>query len=224
MAQEIKVTAEVRAEHGSAAARRIRRSGGVPAILTFVGGENSLLTLNSREFERTMSRHANTQLLVSLDVAGKTFHALLREIQRDGITGRISHADFGEIDVTKKIHVQIQVALAGEPDGVKNQGGVLQQHLRHVDVACLPTDVVESFTFDVSELKVGDDITVGKLGLDATKYTLVSHADAVVATVSVIEEETASGEPGATQPELSVKKGKAEDAAAKSAAKPAAKK
>ena len=223
MAQEIKVSAEARAEHGSAAARKIRRAGGIPAILALVGGAPTLLKLNAHDFERTLSRHSNTQLLVSLDIGdGAARTALLREIQRDGITGRVIHADFSEIDATKKIHVQIQVVLSGEPEGVKTEGGVLQQHLRHVDVACLPADVVESFTVDVSALKLGDDIVVKNLGLDEKTYTLVSHADAVIATVSAVTEEAAAAaaEGGAAaQPALSVKKGKAEDAAAKPAAK-----
>ena len=235
MPQEIKVTAETRQECGSAAARKIRRAGAVPAIIASVNGESILLKLNAHDFERVLSQHANTQLLVTLAIAGgKSCPALLREIQRDGITGRVTHADFSEIDTTKKIHVQIQVVLSGEPEGVKTQGGVLQQQLRHIDVQCLPADVVENFTVNVSELKLGDDVTVKDLGLDETKYTLVTHAGAVIATVSAVTEETAAATEGdgsaPAQPELSVKKGKAEDAAgadakaAKPAAKPAAKK
>jgi len=232
MAQEIKVTAETRQECGSAAARRIRREGAVPAVLGLVGGETTLLKLNAHDFERVLSRHASTQLLVSLTVSGgKTCVALLREIQRDGITGRVSHADFSEIDTTKKIHVQIQVVLIGEAEGVK-AGGVLQQQLRGIDVQCLPADVVESFEADVSALKIGDALTVGSLGIDEKKYT-IAHPEAVIATVSAIEDEKAAApaegdaDAAKAQPELSVKKGKAEDADAKAApaagAKPAAK-
>jgi len=216
MSQEIKVIAETRQECGSAAARRIRRAGAVPAILTPVKGEATLLKLNAHDFESVLSRHSATQLLVTLEIVnGTACAALLREIQREGITGRVSHADFSEIDTTKKLHVKIQIFLTGESEGVK-AGGILQQQIRQVEVACLPADVVESFTVDITSLNIGDDITVGKLGLDEAKYTLVTAANTVIATVSAIADEkaaaTAEGDAAAAQPELSVKKGKAEDA------------
>jgi len=231
MSQEIKVSATTRLDCGSAAARRIRRAGSVPAIFSSVKGESTLLQLNAHDFESVLSRHSATQLLVTLTVDnGATCVALLREIQRDGITGRVTHADFSEIDTTKKIHVRIQIVLSGDPEGVK-AGGILQQQLRRVEVACLPADVVETFTADVSALKIGDDISVGDLGVDEAKYTLVTAATTVIATVSAITEEkaaaTAEGDAAAATPELSVKKGKAEDsekAAPKTNAKPPAKK
>ena len=228
--QEIKVTAVTRQECGSAAARRIRREGAVPAVLGLVGGETTLLKLNAHDFERVLSQHSATQLLVTLTVNdGKTCTALLREIQRDGFTGRVTHADFSEIDSAKKIHVRIQIILSGEPEGVK-AGGILTQHLRQIEVACLPADVVENFTADISALKIGDDITVKSLGLDEAKYTLITAPATVIATVSALTEEKAAGAgdgEAAAQPELSVKKGKAEDAeksGAKSNAKAPAKK
>ena len=228
MSQEIKVNAESRSTSGSTAARRLRRAGAVPAVLSTLGGESTLLQLNAHDFERTVSQHVSTQLLVTLDVDGKSCMALLREIQRDGITGRITHADFSQIDTTRKMRVQIQLVLVGEPEGVRTQNGVLQQHLRHIDVACLPADIVESFTVDVSALKVGDDITVAALQL-GEKFAIHARPESVIATVAEIKEEviaaaavTADAAAAPAQPELSVKKGKAEEDAAAAAA-PAAK-
>ncbi len=234
MAQEIKVIAEPRTCSGSTAARRLRRSGVIPAVLATTGGETALIQLSAHDFERVMSQHASTQLLVSLTVGDKTCLALLREIQRNGMTGRVSHADFGEIDANRKLHVKIQIVLDGEPEGVRNENGVLEQHMRFVEVACLPTDIVESFAVNTEALKLGDDITVAQLNL-GDKYTLVSHGDNVVATVSsATPEEVApvvAEDAEAAQPALSTKKGKAEEAGAAApaaapaaAAKPAAKK
>lgn len=227
MSQEIKVKAEPRSTSGSTAARRLRRAGAVPAVLSTLGGESTLLQLNAHDFERTVSQHVSTQLLVTLDVDGKSCMALLREIQRDGITGRITHADFSQIDTTRKMRVQIQLVLVGEPEGVRTQNGVLQQHLRHIDVACLPADIVESFTVDVSALKVGDDITVAALQL-GEKFAIHARPESVIATVAEIKEEVivaaavTADAAAPAQPELSVKKGKAEEEGAAAAA-PAAK-
>ena len=194
-------------------------------MLKTLDGEFTLLQLDAHDFERIVSRHAGVQIIVTLELEGSAYMALLREIQRDGITGRITHADFGQIDTQSEINVEIQIVLVGEPEGVRTQNGVLEQHLRHVEVECLPQDVVESFTFDVTDLKVGDDVTVADLKLDA-KFTVHTRPDAVVATVSEVREEA---EPAQTdgeapaQPELSVKKGKAEEEGAAAAAAPAAK-
>ena len=216
MAQEIKVIAEPRSCCGSTAARRLRRSGTVPAVLATTGGETTLIQLNAHEFERTISQHANTQLMVALVIDGKSCLALLRETQRDGISGRIIHADFGEVDATRKMHIQIQIILVGEPEGVRTQNGVLEQHLRHIEVSCLPADVVESFTVDTSALKLGDDIAVGDLKL-GDKYTVVTRHDSVIATVSEATEEVVAvvaDAAAAGQPDISVKKGKADEAGA----------
>lgn len=229
MSHEIKVIAEPRSCSGSTAARRLRRSGTIPAVLSTIGGESALIQLNAHDFERVMSQHVNAQLMVSISLEGKSCVALLREIQRNGITGRITHADFGQVDTTRKMRIQIQIVLVGEPIGVRTQNGVLEQQLRHIEVSCLPGDVVESFSVDTSALKVGDDITVGDLKI-GDKYTIATRADSVIATVAEVKEEVVVAAAAdvaaaaAAQPEISVKKGKTaeEDATAGAAGAKAA--
>lgn len=213
MSQEIQVNAETRTTSGSTAARRLRRAGAVPAVLTTLSGQSTLLQLNAHDFERTMSQHMSAQLLVTLTIDGKPCMALLREIQRDGMSGRITHADFSQVDTGHKMNVQLPIILVGEPEGVRIQNGVLEQQLRHVEVSCLPSDIIENFTVDVSALKVGEDITVADLQL-GDKFTVHTHPEIVVATVALVKEDVPAADDGegATQPELSVKKGKAEDA------------
>lgn len=212
MAQEITVNAELRTESGSTAARRLRRAGSIPAVLSRTDGASELLKLDSHEFERMLSRHAGAQLVVTVVCGGKNTKALLREIQRDGLTGRVTHADFGEIDERHKMHVQIPVVLVGIPDGVANFGGVLDQVRHEIEVSCLPSDIMEKIEVDVSGLGIGSDITVGDIKLD-DRYVIVTHADQVIATVEEpakeeepATEDTASADAVA-QPELSVKKG-----------------
>lgn len=194
MAQEIKIHADSRAAHGSSAARRIRRAGGIPAVLATLKGESELLSLNAHDFEREIARHANAQLVVTVQVADECRTAIIREIQRDGRTGRITHADFGEIDPKKKMHVHIPLMLLGDSVGVRTENGVLEQQIRSIEVVCLPADVIEDFTVDVSNLHVGEDIKVSSLGLDPEKYTVVTHADLVVANVASSETEVASAD------------------------------
>lgn len=214
MSTEIKVNAEPRTCSGSTAARRLRRSGIIPGVLNIASGESTLIQFNAHAFERIISQHVGSQIIVSLEVGDQKTAAIMREIQRDGLTGRIIHADFNEIDMTHKINVLIKVELVGEPEGVRNENGVLEQILREIEVSCLPGDVVESFVVDVAHLKLGEDITIGELKLDPS-MTLVSNPDDVVASITEAMEEipdTASEEATPDQPEISVKKGKADEA------------
>jgi len=216
MTTEITVSAESRTCSGSTAARRLRRSGIIPGVLNIANGESTLIQLNAHKFERVLSQHTGTQIIVSLEVDDLKKSAILREIQRDGLTGRIIHADFNEIDMTEEINVQIEIQLVGEPDGVRNQNGVLAQILREVEVTCLPSDAMDAFVVDVSKLKLGEDITVGELKL-APSMTLISDPEEVIATITKEMEEIPEDvvdedeDDDAAQPEISVQKGKVED-------------
>lgn len=216
MSTEIKVNAEQRTCSGSTAARRLRRAGVIPAVLANIDGGTELIQLSSHDFERVMSRHGDAQVMMFINIGGKDTLAILREVQRDHLTGRISHADFSQVDTSRKMRLQIQIVLTGEPDGVRNQNGVLEQQTRHIEVECLPADAIESITVDTTALKLGEDITVGSLEL-GDKIEIISPDDTVIATVAEATEEVVAepaeeaADGAAAQPELSVKKGKAED-------------
>ena len=108
----------------------------------------------------------------------------------------------------KKMHVHIPLVLLGDSVGVRTENGVLEQQLRGVEVVCLPRDVIEDFTVDVSPLHVGEDIKVSALGLDPEKYTLVTHGDLVVANVAAGEVEVKAADAAAPAPEANKKGGK----------------
>ena len=96
MADEISVNAELRTESGSTAARRLRRSGMIPAVLASTNGEATLLKLNAHDFGRALIKHT-MQDVVAISFDGKVVKAVMREVQRDSLTGAITHVDFGEI-------------------------------------------------------------------------------------------------------------------------------
>ncbi|MBR1608943.1 MAG: 50S ribosomal protein L25, partial [Kiritimatiellae bacterium] len=187
MAQDTTIAAEARTVHGSSAARRLRRAGLVPAVLATSDGKTELLQLNAHDFEREVARHSNPEFIAHVEIGGAVRTALVRELQRDGITGRISHADFGEIDPAKKIHVHVRLRLLGDPVGVRAENGVLEQQLRSVQVAVLPKDAIETLAIDVSGLHKGEDLKVRDLALDPAKFDVVDDADQVVANVAAVE-------------------------------------
>jgi len=186
---QITLTASVRTEQGSKAAGRIRRAGKIPGVVKRMTGESTLIELDAHAYEMTMRGHHGDQALVAIDLGGTRLSALLREIQHDVITGKVTHVDFGEVDMGHAVRVEIALNLVGVPDGVKNGGGVLEQELRSIHVDCLPADIVESFDVDVSALKVGDKLLASQLTL-GDKYRVTTHKDTVVASVVAADEES----------------------------------
>ena len=218
--EQITLNAEPRTEQGSAAAGRLRRAGSLPAAVNRIGGDTTLVKLNTHAFQLMLRHHTSKSMLVSLELDGASIPALMREIQYDVMTGKPIHVDFGEVSLSKKIRVSLPVHLTGEPEGVKVGGGILAQMLREVEVECLPTDIVEEFTVDISGIKLGQSLFVRDLNLSGA-YTVMTGKEQVVATVSAPEEEAsatpADGTPAAT-PEV-ITKGKKDEAAAAAPAK-----
>lgn len=214
---QIILTAAVRTEQGSKAAGRLRRAGKIPGVIKRISGESTLVEFDAHAYEMTMRGHHGDQLLMSIDLGGTKLSALLREVQHDVITGKVSHIDLGEVDMGHAVRVEIAINLTGTPDGVKNANGVLEQELRAIHVDCLPADIVESFDIDVSALKIGDKLLASQLQL-GDKYHVTTHKDTVIAAVIAADEEIEVAAPaeGAAEPE--VIGAKKDDAAAPAAA------
>lgn len=194
MGNTIKLNATARDANGSGEARRVRRAGAIPAALSRLSRETENIKLDAHEYMMAMRHEASDQVLVQLVIGDQTVHALLREVQRDVITGEPIHADFSEVDMSKKIRAAAMIHLVGEPDGVRNQGGVLSQVTHEIQIECLPSDLVESFDVDVTALRIGDSITVADLKL-GDAYTVLTHGDTSIASVSEVKEEEVAPAP-----------------------------
>ena len=135
--------------------------------------------------------------------------------QVDPIKGTLLHADLKRIDLTKRIRVTVPVHTTGEPKGVKVQGGLLEIITRSVEIECLPDDIPEGFTVDVTDLMIGQARRAGDAGVSGS-MKLVSSADIVIAHIVALRAEeapaaeaapAAGATPGAAEPEV-IKKGK----------------
>ena len=133
MAKEIKLSASKRETSGTTAAKALRKTGFMPAVVYGEKGAHSV-KINAHEFDVMLKHNAGENLIVDLDVDGKTVKALLREVQHEAIMGGVIHADFLEISMTKAMRVTIPIELKGEPVGVSQQGGILEHLLRHIEV------------------------------------------------------------------------------------------
>ena len=212
---QIKIKAQARTEQGTGAVRRLRRSGMIPgSVMKMKKGGTELIKLPEHDFMMAIRGRASKQLLVSIDLDGKEVPALMREMQNDVLAGTPIHVDFSEVSLTEQVRVTVPVYLVGEAVGVKLGGGVLEQVLRSVDVACLPTDIVEKFEVDVSNLGLDQTLFVKDLKL-GDKYSLVTRGELAVAVVKAPDDAPAATAPAAGEeaktPEV-IKKGKEEEA------------
>ena len=215
---QVKIKAEVRAEQGTGAVRRLRRQGMVPgSVMKMDRGGVELIKFSRHEYMMAMRGHPSKQLLVTLEMDGGDVPALMREVQNDVIAGTPIHADFSEVSLTSKVRVVVPLYLVGEPKGVKIGGGVLEQVLRSVEVECLPTDIAEKFEVDVTNLDLDQTLFVRDLSL-GDKFTTATRGEFAVAVIKAPDDD-GSAKPGAPAadaaaktPEV-IKKGK-EDAEA----------
>jgi len=205
---EFALGVELRKEQGKGVARKLRAAGRIPAVCYRRNAEPVPVSLDPKELDlllRNASSGINT--LIDLKVTGggdfDGRQVLVKELQRDPISGAYLHADLYAVDLQQKIHVAVPINLEGTPIGVSLGGGLLDYATREVDVECLPNAIPEEFTIDVSELEVGQSLHVrdivvpeGVEILNDPDVTVMS----VVAPLAIEEEvpeEEEEGEEGA---------------------------
>lgn len=206
MANEILLSASLRATSGTAAARRMRRAGIMPAVLCDEHGNATSIQLDTHGFEKMLTKHSGENLLITLVVDGaEARKVLLREVQHDPLRGSARHADFVQVSLTRKMRITVPIELTGEPVGVTQQGGVLEQLLREIEIECLPGDLIEELVVDVAALKLGESLHVRDLAIGSA-LTILDDGDVAVATVaSMIAEEAsdvAAAADGKPEPEV----------------------
>jgi large subunit ribosomal protein L25 len=159
---EMKLRGELRGGTGKGAARKLRAAGRVPAILYGHGMEPVPMSVSALDLLHVFHAAGGSNLLVDLEVNGDTHLAIAREVQRDYLHGRYIHVDFLAVRRDEKITVSVEVHEVGEAEGVK-AGGVVEHHLREVQLECLPTNVPDAIEVDISALEIGDMIRAGDL-------------------------------------------------------------
>lgn len=159
---------------------RLRRQGRVPAVLYGKGLDNLFIHLDEIQVQRCLQEGGRNALL-NLKVEGKPYRAMIREVQRDSIKGKIIHVDFITVRLDEPIDTEVSIELEGEPRGVKD-GGVLQVQLRSAAIRCLPNEIPSELVVDVSEMEIGDTVTLSALKLPEG-VELLSDADELIASV-----------------------------------------
>ena len=224
---QISLKANLREGKGKEVAKKLRRSGQVPAVVYHRGEKSVHITVVDREISKILHAAGGENILISLTIekkgapasggsvsGGRPRAVIIKEIQHDPVKRNILHVDFNEISLTEKITVEVEVVAQGEPVGVKQEGGILEHSLRELKIQCLPTDIPKHIDVDVSALKLNDSVHVRDLKL-SDKIKVLNDPDTLLFQVKFHEEKVEA--VAAETPELEVIREKKEEEAPASA-------
>ncbi len=225
MAETLVLDATKRTESGKSVARQLRRDGVIPAVLYGHGRDPEPLSILKVDFEKALASVSGMSI-IKIKIGSKTSRALIQEIQRHPTRAQILHIDFLEVHKGEKLTVKPPIRLVGSPEGVRNQGGILDQIMRELEIKVLPKDLPDHIEVDVTELTVGDSIHVSDV--EVPDAEILADADATICTVvaprveaepeaeALLEDEEEAGEPELIRKAKDEEGGEAEDAGSQS--------
>jgi large subunit ribosomal protein L25 len=216
MRKDITIEAQPRDSRGKNEARRLRAAGSAPGVIYGSGGEAIAVSINPKEVTRILHSKTGHNTIFNVQVqGGETTPVMVVDWQNDPIKDNLLHVDLKRIDLSHRIRVRVPVTTVGDPKGVKLQGGLHEAITRDIEIECLPDDIPESFTVDISELMIGQSIRASQVPMSEA-IKLVSNPEAVISHVVALraEEAPAAAEgaapAAAAEPEV-IKKGKKEE-------------
>jgi len=220
MIKDITVNATARDGRGKGPTRRLRAQGLIPAAVYGEGQDSVAVAVDAKQIANILRSDTGHNTIFKLALAGsdgEPANVIIKDWQVDPVRGRLLHADLMRLSMTTATQVRVSIEPTGEPAGVKLQGGILDLHLREVELECLPADIPERLSVDVSGLNIGDHVIVADLIYDREKIRVLTDQNQVIASVlapRMIEEEVkpvveAEAAPAA-EPEV-IKKGKTEE-------------
>lgn len=206
--EKINLKVKIREELGKEAVKKLRHQGLIPAVV--YKSKNSLnIKFSSKDFFEVIHTKAGENAIVNLQVESKkpSRTTVIKEIQYHPLKGDILHVDFNEISLTEALTVKVPIAVKGEAQGIK-EGGVLEHALWEIEVECLPAEIPENISVDVSPLNLGDSILVNDLQLpEGIKVLTDSTATVISLNVPHVEEEEAlKPEEEMAEPEVIMEK------------------
>ena len=192
----VSFTANSRDAVGKGAARTLRSKGEIPAVIYGHGREPLPLSLNARDLDKLLGHIQAESTVIEVTVGSTTAKTLIREIQRHPIRRQILHVDFQALVAGEKVTVNIPIVLVGIPEGVRLEGGVLDQTLRELEIEVDPSNIPDHFELDVTNMVIGDSVHISDLKVPEGVEVLddPETSVAVVAAPRAVIEETAAVE------------------------------
>lgn len=212
--KDIVIKAQAREGRGKNASRRARRNGQVPVVIYGGEGESVAALAQLSELAAILRSDTGRNTIFTVDVEGVgASEVMFADRQIDPVRMRLIHADFKRLVKGEKIETTVQLRLVGEPIGVREQSGVLEQIVRNLEIRCEPREIPEHIDVDVTHLGVHDVLHVSDIPVSAT-VEILDDPDTVIATVGIVKEEVVEAAPVEgevpAEPEV-IGKGKKED-------------
>jgi len=201
MKEKVSLAVSLRQARGKGENRRLRTKTLVPGVFYDATGENIMVQAEdlplSRAYHAVGSSHV-LDLVIDMGGTTQTKPALIRQIQRHPLKSKITHVDFYGVDLTKEIRVHVPVVITGKAKGLV-MGGLVEVFRDTVEVACLPLEIPENISIDVTELGIGDNIAVDELVMPQGVRVVFEDHYAVVGVVAPEAEAApaAAAEPAA---------------------------
>lgn len=160
------VTVRLREQTGKNANRRLRAAGEIPAVVYGGAADSAAIRVDGKSVQSLIREGGeNAVFLLQLEGTDRTRHTMIRDLQWNPLTGALLHIDFQRIDMDREVQVSVPIALIGTPEGVRNEGGLLEFVTREIAVVCLPGDIPSAIELDVEALHIGQHVEVGALTL-----------------------------------------------------------
>jgi large subunit ribosomal protein L25 len=176
------LVAQPRSAHGSAAARRLRASGHIPAVLYGQGMQPISVVVERRELRLALSGPAGSNTVLSLQVDGASYPAIVKELQRHPIKRTVSHVDFLQVNMNEEITVQVPLRLEGEAKAVLAANGLVDPSVDSIEVSCTPTNLPNEFVIDITDMTADDVIRLSDVPMPKG-VTALGDPDMPVVTV-----------------------------------------
>lgn len=201
---------------GKNEARRLRAKGRVPGVIYGAKKASLAVSVDPKQISRILQSESGHNTIFELHLNGEKSQVMIVDWQYDPLKGKLLHIDMKRIAMDERIKVQVPIHLIGEAAGVKQQGGILDQVLREVEIECLPRDIPTHIDADISHLVFGTVLRVADLPHSGS-LKFITDANQTVAHITSVKEEVAptpdaaaaEAAAGPAEPEV-IKKGKQE--------------
>jgi large subunit ribosomal protein L25 len=199
---DITLTAQTGRSTGSRASRRLRAEGQVPAVLYGHGMDSLSIAVDRRELRHALTGPAGVNALINLDIDGTTHPTIVKSLQRDPLKRNVAHVDFVVVSLDEVIEISVAFHLLGEAKAVLAEGGLVDPAVDTITVRTTPRNVPGAFTYDISEMQVGDVVRAGELtmpeGVELVDDPEMAIVTALAAQAEIVEEpeEGEEGEEG----------------------------
>ena len=181
MAKELLLKAEIRERKGSKAAQKVLKSGRIPAIIYGHKEEPVSISLDTHDFVEGL-HHGHR--LIDVQIGKKKQTIIVKALQYDHLGKNVIHADLMRVNVTEMVKITVPIELKGTAPGV-NEGGIVEEHIDHIEIECKVTDIPESIVVSVKGLNIGDFIHAGDISLPEG-VKLVSSPETLLVSCNLV--------------------------------------